>query len=224
LTDEGWVEAGSLTLGDQILSLDGTFGDVESISISNDPQLMYNLTVDISHTFAVGEGQWVVHNCNAPPVDVSDGWENRFRGNNSESNAGQATGLYEYRSWGEETGSVYVGITSQQSITGRLRTKSGSFGNDWGNVIYSPIEFRDIDGYTANQVAEIAERIRLEQIWSQTGNMSLTVQRSSKRLIQTASRSDVIQFMQSGLWTQVTGWPRWLQLPDNLINLPKGWR
>jgi hypothetical protein len=64
LTHEGWVEAGSLTLGDQILSLDGTFGDVESISISNDPQVMYNLTVDISHTFAVGEGQWVVHNKN----------------------------------------------------------------------------------------------------------------------------------------------------------------
>jgi hypothetical protein len=62
LTHEGWVEAGSLTLGDQILSLDGTFGDVENISISNDPQVMYNLTVDISHTFAVGEGQWVVHN------------------------------------------------------------------------------------------------------------------------------------------------------------------
>jgi hypothetical protein len=62
LTHEGWVEAGSLTIGDQILSLDGTFGDVESISISNDPQVMYNLTVDISHTFAVGEGQWVVHN------------------------------------------------------------------------------------------------------------------------------------------------------------------
>jgi hypothetical protein len=68
LTHEGWVEAGSLTIGDQILSLDGTYGDVESISISNDSQVMYNLTVDISHTFAVGEGQWVVHNCNTKPI------------------------------------------------------------------------------------------------------------------------------------------------------------
>jgi hypothetical protein len=72
LTHEGWVEAGSLTIGDQILSLDGTFGDVESISISNDPQVMYNLTVDISHTFAVGEGQWVVHNCSSPVARTSN--------------------------------------------------------------------------------------------------------------------------------------------------------
>jgi hypothetical protein len=33
---------------------------------------MYNLTVDEAHTFFVGDGQWLVHNIECPPVKAYD--------------------------------------------------------------------------------------------------------------------------------------------------------
>jgi hypothetical protein len=61
-TDEGWVEAGDLEEGDNLLSLGGIYGEVESIFIEERTQTMYDLTVEQVHTFTVGEGEWVVHN------------------------------------------------------------------------------------------------------------------------------------------------------------------
>ena len=62
-TDEGWVEAEELEVGDAILSLGGVYGSVDSILIEDRTQMMYDLTVEEVHTFAVGDGDWVVHNC-----------------------------------------------------------------------------------------------------------------------------------------------------------------
>jgi hypothetical protein len=63
-TDDGeWVNAGELEVGELIYSLDGEFGAVESVVFVADPQQMYNLTVDEAHTFFVGDGEWLVHNC-----------------------------------------------------------------------------------------------------------------------------------------------------------------
>jgi len=60
--EEEWVAAGDLESGDQILSLTGDIGVVESVTFDTRDQVMYNLTVDSVHTFAVGDGAWVVHN------------------------------------------------------------------------------------------------------------------------------------------------------------------
>jgi len=46
-----------------VLALDGEYGEVDDILIEDRTQTMYNLTVDVVHTFAVGDGEWVVHNC-----------------------------------------------------------------------------------------------------------------------------------------------------------------
>jgi len=46
-----------------VLSLDGEYGEVDDILIEDRTQTMYNLTVDVVHTFAVGDSEWVVHNC-----------------------------------------------------------------------------------------------------------------------------------------------------------------
>jgi hypothetical protein len=63
-TSEGeWINAGELEVGELIYSLDGEFGAVESVVFVADPQQMYNLTVDEAHTFFVGDGEWLVHNC-----------------------------------------------------------------------------------------------------------------------------------------------------------------
>jgi hypothetical protein len=57
-----WEGAGELEVGDHIWSISGEWSRVEAVSVSHDPQLMYNLTVDDAHTFFVGEQAWLVHN------------------------------------------------------------------------------------------------------------------------------------------------------------------
>ena len=60
---KGWTDAEDLQPGDDIRQADGSTGEVESIAIEETSQEMYNLTVDEAHTFFVGDGQWLVHNC-----------------------------------------------------------------------------------------------------------------------------------------------------------------
>jgi hypothetical protein len=71
-TDEGWEDAGDLEPGDLILALDGDYGTVESIVIVAETQTMYDLDVAIVDTFAVGDGAWVVHNCENLGINRSD--------------------------------------------------------------------------------------------------------------------------------------------------------
>jgi hypothetical protein len=62
LTDTGWVEAAALYPGTRVVGLDGATGTVEGYAIEVRPVIMWDLTVSAVHTFAVGAGQWVVHN------------------------------------------------------------------------------------------------------------------------------------------------------------------
>jgi hypothetical protein len=42
------------------------------VALEARPQVMYNLTVDVAHTFFVGNGRWLVHNqCNIPQLTGS---------------------------------------------------------------------------------------------------------------------------------------------------------
>jgi hypothetical protein len=75
LTDHGWVEAAALYRGMSVIKLDGTTGTVEGYSIEVRPVIMWDLTVSDVHTFAVGEGQWVVHNCGPCDVNVPHSFE-----------------------------------------------------------------------------------------------------------------------------------------------------
>jgi len=52
-------------------SASGEPGEISSVDFAARPAIMYNLTVEIAHTFFVGEGEWLVHNtgCNLPPRD-----------------------------------------------------------------------------------------------------------------------------------------------------------
>jgi hypothetical protein len=63
-TDErGWVPAQDLQVGMHIWRTDGTMGAVQSVLQVQQPQRMYNLSVAEAHTFFVGDGEWLVHNC-----------------------------------------------------------------------------------------------------------------------------------------------------------------
>ncbi len=37
-------------------------GVIHAVTVERQPQVMYNLTVAVAHTFFVGDGQWLVHN------------------------------------------------------------------------------------------------------------------------------------------------------------------
>jgi hypothetical protein len=63
-TVEGeWLAVEELEIGDEIRRADGTHGRVEAITFTDTLQPMYNLTVDEAHTYFVGIGHWMVHNC-----------------------------------------------------------------------------------------------------------------------------------------------------------------
>ena len=64
LTEEkGFLPVGQITLGMHMLRADGTYGVVTGWKVVPGTKTMYNLEVAQDHTFTVGSGQWVVHNC-----------------------------------------------------------------------------------------------------------------------------------------------------------------
>ncbi len=64
--EEGWTSAKDLRSGMHVPSDAGDPGVVQSVDFSGGPGTMYNLTVEVAHTFFVGEGGWLVHNCFGP--------------------------------------------------------------------------------------------------------------------------------------------------------------
>jgi len=60
--------AGELQIGQHVLSASGTAGVVSAVETFPAPARLYDLTVEGAHTYFVGEGRWLVHNCAA---DVS---------------------------------------------------------------------------------------------------------------------------------------------------------
>jgi hypothetical protein len=69
----GWVAAGELQAGETIRRLDGTTGTLFAVVVASRDGRMWDLTVKGVHTFAVGTGGWVVHNCAADDL-VDLGW------------------------------------------------------------------------------------------------------------------------------------------------------
>ena len=91
-TAEGeWVPAGELKPGGEVRKVDGTFGVIRAMVFVSAPQAMYNLTVANAHTFFVGQGQWLVHNCFTVQGRLKRIWDdprlflNWLKGNASES-------------------------------------------------------------------------------------------------------------------------------------------
>jgi len=64
--EHGFVPVRDLKLGMHVLSADGQMGVITGWKVVPGAQVMYNLEVAQDHTFTVGDGQWVVHNCNLP--------------------------------------------------------------------------------------------------------------------------------------------------------------
>lgn len=67
--DHGWLPASFLHLGEPVVRVDGTAATVVAIRTVPGAASMWDLTVSNVHTFAVGAGAYVVHNC----PDTNDG-------------------------------------------------------------------------------------------------------------------------------------------------------
>ena len=61
--EKGFVPVGQIIKGMHVLRADGRISVITGWRIVPGVKLMYNLEVAQDHTFVVGDGQWVVHNC-----------------------------------------------------------------------------------------------------------------------------------------------------------------
>ncbi len=66
--EHGFLPVGQIKLGMHLLRADGRVGVVTGWKVVPGTQVMYNLEVAQDHTFTVGAGQWVVHNCAQGPT------------------------------------------------------------------------------------------------------------------------------------------------------------
>ena len=104
--DRGWIVAGALQIGERIRTATGTDATVVSFTIEQHPASMWDITVAGAHSFFVGSGAVLVHNCGpaggyrypegkGPPVGMSEGttpWED-FLGDGPYTNFHPRTGL-----------------------------------------------------------------------------------------------------------------------------------
>jgi hypothetical protein len=75
-TDRGWVQAGSLKVGEKVRTESGGSATVVSFTVDQHPASMWDLTVDTAHSFFVGSGAVLVHNCwdGSEPVNSTGRW------------------------------------------------------------------------------------------------------------------------------------------------------
>jgi hypothetical protein len=65
--EHGWVRAGALRIGEPVVRADGGPAMVVAVRVVPGMAPMWDLTLDQVHTFAVGGGEYVVHNNNCNP-------------------------------------------------------------------------------------------------------------------------------------------------------------
>ncbi len=61
--EKGFLPVGQIKVGMHVLRGDGRMGTITGYMLVPGVETMYNLEVAQDHTFTVGEGQWVGHNC-----------------------------------------------------------------------------------------------------------------------------------------------------------------
>lgn len=71
-TDHGWMPAGNLRIGEPVVRADGKLAVVVAVHGVPGAGIRYDLTVSRIHTFEVGIGRWVVHNCTGDPPNYKD--------------------------------------------------------------------------------------------------------------------------------------------------------
>jgi RHS repeat-associated protein len=70
--EKGFVPVSQLRVGMHVMKAAGGAGTITMLKAIPGTMTMYNLEVAQDHTFTVGEGEWIVHNCAVGPVGSND--------------------------------------------------------------------------------------------------------------------------------------------------------
>ena len=70
--EKGFLPVGQMKLGMHVVEANGQVGMVSGWKVVPGVKVMYNLEVAQDHTFMVGVGQWVVHNCGGGGVNIPE--------------------------------------------------------------------------------------------------------------------------------------------------------
>ena len=66
--EQGFVPVSQLHVGMHVIQAAGSTGTITRLKAIAGSMKMYNLEIAQDHTFIVGEGEWIVHNCAAGPA------------------------------------------------------------------------------------------------------------------------------------------------------------
>jgi RHS repeat-associated protein len=126
--ERGWVPAGQLTTGLHVIREDGSTAVVVREHVVPGAAAMWNLTVSQIHTYAVGVGQYVVHNCGL--------------GKQAE---GEADRLYQGLRGSVTSNSAYDRTTVAVGIfknteTGEFRTVVSTNNNRWKSLLDEQVQ------------------------------------------------------------------------------------
>jgi hypothetical protein len=144
--EDGFVPAGQLVIGMHVVRSDGSVGTLVKWQVVPGANDMYNLEVAQDHTFTVGDGQWVVHNC---PFDSysnpQTGQDNPFTGPNGtpaddefDPRGLQGASLTDIMAK-LPPGAQAIGFTPNATVESGLKWRwKDSFGRTWEVEVHSP--------------------------------------------------------------------------------------
>jgi hypothetical protein len=132
--EKGFLPVGQIKLGMHVLRADGQWGLVTGWKVVPGTQVMYNLEVARDHTFTVGVGEWVVHNCGETPQELF----NQLKDAGTKFSQDQVQGITRALSDGKitwlETGSGGEGGSGLLHILERHANQFAQLGVDASNI------------------------------------------------------------------------------------------
>src|SRR5579885_171576 len=132
--EKGFLPVGQIKLGMHVLRADGQWGMVTGWKVVARTQVMYNLEVARDHTFTVGVGEWVVHNCGETPQELF----NQLKDAGTKFSQHQVQGITRALSDGKinwiETGSGGEGGSGLLHILERHANQFAQLGVDASNI------------------------------------------------------------------------------------------
>jgi len=138
--EQGFLPVASVKVGMHVKRADGRVGIVTVWKRVPGITMMYNLEVAQDHTFTVGDGQWIVHNCAKPTLDRFERY-----GSPEEAQAAQTSGQLSFKSGtkGPDGGTKWIssiGKASWKALGAKthswkmvIETASGT--RDWLNTV-----------------------------------------------------------------------------------------
>jgi hypothetical protein len=127
-----WLAARELEPGMWVRQANGGYGQVQSMVVVEQPQPMYNLTVETAHTYFVGHQRWLVHNsCDLgeaikaqQSLGVNSGTRTKGIG---------ASGNKYHSSWNPPSGYEQVSYDEINAVANEMGfTFKAAGGADWG--------------------------------------------------------------------------------------------